>query len=82
VQPFEEEKSGPLCVFCYYNVGCRAGKPSEIGKPVNIYYPYEGGYYHDRDISDFIGIVRVFQIKWGSYHYDSDDDGNSSDYEY
>jgi hypothetical protein len=86
VQMFEDGSVGTLCINCDYNIGCRTGKRSEIGKPVNMYDPDELECYAKRDI-EFIGIARVFRIIWysGEYAYYnyvdniSSDDGISSD---
>ena len=86
-QMAEDGISGELRIMCDYNIGRHIGRhiggSSEIGDPVNMYDPTKDGYYSDSDISNFIGIARVFRITWGSYMYYDDDIsseyGNSSD---
>ena len=79
-QMFEDGSVGTLCINCDYNIGCRTGKRSEIGKPVNMYDPAEWECYADRD-NAFIGIARVFRIIWYSgefISYNDDDIGDGT----
>ena len=70
---------GTLCVNADYNIGCRTGKRTEIGKPVNVFDPAEWEVYKARDI-DFKGMAKVFRILWyeGQFVEFDDDTGGVS----
>ena len=78
VQMFEDGSVGTLCINADYEIGCRTGKRSEIGKPVNVYDPSDWAVYAQRDI-EFKGTASVFRIIWYSGEFISYDDIGDSE---